>query len=229
TYLNMKNGVTDALTTFYVTNNSLTCIEVNAEDIDYATENWTYENGNIDEGVGFSVVCAPEGYTYVPDDNFEQALIDLGYDDTLDDFVLIENISGVTSLNVNERQISDLTGIEDFASLTTLFCRSNQLTSLDVSSNTALVSLYCYYNFLTSLDMSSNTALIDLDCNWNRLTSLDVSANTALISLICHNNQLTSLDVSSNTALTDLHCSTNQLTYLNMKNGVTDALTTFYV
>ena len=26
--------------------------------------------------------------TYVPDDNFEQALIDLGYDDVLDDYVL---------------------------------------------------------------------------------------------------------------------------------------------
>ena len=31
---------------------------------------------------------APCGYTYVPDDNFEQALIDLGYDDVLDDYVL---------------------------------------------------------------------------------------------------------------------------------------------
>ena len=26
--------------------------------------------------------------TYVPDDNFEQALIDLGYDDELDDYVI---------------------------------------------------------------------------------------------------------------------------------------------
>jgi len=29
--------------------------------------------------------------TYVPDDNFEQALIDLGYDDVLDDYVLTAN------------------------------------------------------------------------------------------------------------------------------------------
>ena len=38
--------------------------------------------------------------TYVPDDKFEQALIDLGYDTTLDDSVLTANISGLTSLNV---------------------------------------------------------------------------------------------------------------------------------
>ena len=39
--------------------------------------------------------------TYVPDDNFEQALIDQGYDDVLDDYVLTENISDLTTLNVN--------------------------------------------------------------------------------------------------------------------------------
>jgi hypothetical protein len=101
-HLNMKNGVTDQLTNFNATDNSFDCIEVNADDIAYATANWTYANGNIDEGVDFSVICAPEGYTYVPDDNFEQALIDLGYDTALDDFVLTENISGVTLLNIGE-------------------------------------------------------------------------------------------------------------------------------
>ena len=68
--------------------------------------------------------------TYVPDDKFEQALIDLGYDTALDDYVLTANISGVTSLNVGEKEISDLTGIEAFAALTQLECWNNQLTSL---------------------------------------------------------------------------------------------------
>ena len=53
----MKNGVTDALTDFDVTENSLDCIET--LDPDYATANWTYENGNIDEGVIFAVDCSP--------------------------------------------------------------------------------------------------------------------------------------------------------------------------
>jgi len=72
--------------------------------------------------------------TYVPDDNFEQALIDLGYDDVLDDYVLTENISGVTSLDVNRKEISDLTGIEGFTALTVLSCYYNQLTALDISN-----------------------------------------------------------------------------------------------
>jgi hypothetical protein len=59
------------------------------------------------------------------------------------------------------------------------------------------------------------------------LTALDVSSNTALAFLDCKSNQLTSLDVSTNTALEELRCHNNQLTYLNMRNGVTDSLTTF--
>ena len=55
--------------------------------------------------------------TYVPDDKFEQALIDLGYDTTLDDSVLTANISGVTTLDVGDKSISDLTGIESFVAL----------------------------------------------------------------------------------------------------------------
>ena len=108
--------------------------------------------------------------TYVPDDNFEQALIDLGYDDVLDDYVITDSINTVTTLDVSNESISDLTGIEDFIALTNLNCSYNQLTTLNVSSNTALISL----------DVSSKTALTSLYCNDNQLTSLDVSSNTAL-------------------------------------------------
>ncbi len=47
-----------------------------------------------------------------------------------------------TILNVNSQNISDLTGIEDFTALTSLVA-INQLTSLDVSQNTALTDLSC--------------------------------------------------------------------------------------
>ncbi|MDG2398326.1 MAG: leucine-rich repeat domain-containing protein, partial [Candidatus Marinimicrobia bacterium] len=224
-YLNLKFGDPSQLTWFNAKNNDLTCIET--LDPAWATENWTSVNGNIDEGVEFSVVCVPEGYTYVPDNNFEQALVDLGHDDALDNFVLIENIADLDSLDVSEKEINDLTGIEDFAALTFLNCQTNQLTSLDVSANTALEFLTCDNNQLTNLDVSNNTALTQLYCNENQLTTLDVSNNTALETLDCQQNQLTSLDVSVNAALTSLEVNDNQLTYLNMKNGVTDALTTF--
>ncbi len=165
--------------------------------------------------------------TYVPDDKFEQALIDLGYDDTLDDYVLTANISGVIKLDVGDKSISDLTGIEAFVALEELRLWDNSLTSLDVSKNTALKSLSLSRNKLTSLDVNKNTALKSLSVTSNRLTSLDVSKNTALKELWCDFNQLTSLDVSNNTALTWLYCPSNRLTSLIMRNGATSQLYKF--
>jgi len=67
---------------------------------------------------------------------------------------------------------------------------SNQLTTLDVSKNTALTRLECFDNRLTTLDVSKNTELTGLCCFDNQLTSLDVSNNTALTWLICYNNKI---------------------------------------
>ena len=112
---------------------------------------------------GLSTVSFAQN-TYVPDDNFEQALIDLGYDYVLDGYVLTANVDAVTYLDVNNRNINNLTGIEDFVALTVLYCYENLLTSIDLSNNTALTDLQCGNNQLTSLDVSNNTALISLGC-----------------------------------------------------------------
>jgi hypothetical protein len=181
--------------------------------------------------------------TYVPDDDFEQHLINEGYDNVLDDSVQTSAIDTVSALYLGFfiSNISDLTGLEDFAllknlsispslNLTTLdvsqnilleflSCYGNNLTTLDVSNNTALTSLNCWGNQLTNLDVSQNTALTDLNCGNNPLTSLDVSQNTDLTDLDCAHNYLTNLDVSQNTALTFLSCNYNQLTSLDVRNG----------
>jgi Leucine-rich repeat (LRR) protein len=92
-------------------------------------------------------------FTFVPDDNFEQALINLGYDFALDDNVETMAIDTVNSLYINGLGISDLTGIEDFTALTELFCYSNQLSSLNLSNNTQLVEVSCGSNQLTDIDL----------------------------------------------------------------------------
>jgi Leucine-rich repeat (LRR) protein len=91
--------------------------------------------------------------TYVPDDGFEQELIDRGYDNVLDDYVLTANISSVTNLGFDDNTVSDLTGIEDFTALENLYCPENNLTSLDISKNTNLTTLNVYSNQLTNLDL----------------------------------------------------------------------------
>ena len=114
-----------------------------------------------------------------PDPVFRGYLYDkYGTDGVLSDV----EIDNVTQLSLSGKGIKTLEGIEFFP----------------------LLELYCYNNQLSSLDVSKNTALIRLSCFSNQLISLDVSKNTAMTSLECYNNQLTSLDVSKNTALTRL-------------------------
>lgn len=138
-------------------------------------------------------------FTSIPDSNFEKALIDLGIDSgVIDGKVLTANVSGITSLDIAADNITNLTGIQDFISLTSLECSRNILTSLDVTKNTALKLLNCWGNNLTSLDLSKNISLTYLSC---------------------YQNQLTSLDVSKNPLMSQLYCSWNKLSSLNLKNG----------
>ncbi len=164
--------------------------------------------------------------TFIPDDNFEQALIDLGYDSgMLNDSVPTLNIKPVTSLNVNGKNIGDLTGIKDFTALTTLNCSNNKLTVLNTSYNLSLLELLCFNNQISTIDLSTNTNLTRLVCYNNNLTEIDLSAAPALITLNCSNNQLSSLDLSKNISLKYVNCSNNQLHSLNLKNGNNNNMT----
>jgi Leucine-rich repeat (LRR) protein len=127
------------------------------------------------------LLCLPMiglGQTPIPDANFEQALINLGYDTgTPNGSVPTANINTIIDLNIagnGSYNISDLTGIEDFIALDDLRCYSNQLTSLDLTANTDLTFLDCSDNQLTILDVSNNSALSILSCHDNQLTSLDI-------------------------------------------------------
>ena len=124
----------------------------------------------------------------------------------------------VTRLYCNGNQLTTL-DVSKNTALKSLGCSFNQLTALDVSKNTALTGLYCSENQLTALDLSHNTALAWLYCSDNQLSAFDLSHNTALMTLDCSNNQLTVLDLSHNTALTECSCSENQLTVLDVSKN----------
>lgn len=188
--------------------------------------------GTIDDIAIWNRVLTPEeisamytpatinNYTLIPDANFEKKLIDLGMDSgAVDGKVLTSNISNVKFLDVSKSNISDLTGIQDFVSLTDLYCGQNSLPAINVSKNIALTTLDCNNNKIISLDVSKNIALLNLSCYANQLTALDVRVNTALTKLDSGSNQYTSLDVSSNTALTFLGCNTSQLTTLDVRKN----------
>ena len=106
--------------------------------------------------------------TKFPDDNFRNYLLEQDYGK---DGVLTEaEIRNITVMDVSEKDIKSLKGIEYFTALDSLDCSVNELTTLDVSKNTALKKLNCGFNELTTLDVSKNTALNVLTCCGNQIS-----------------------------------------------------------
>ena len=131
--------------------------------------------------------------TAIPDSNFEKALIDLGYDDVIDGQVLTPNISSVSTLDVSLKNISSLSGIEDFSSLDYLKCFGNSLTSLDISENLNLNWVECWNNSISNLNIDGLTNLNHLDCSFNQLSIIDLTNNDAIEEIWCNNNNLNTL------------------------------------
>ena len=241
--LNVQNGNNINFTNFETEGNpNLTCIEV--DDVNYSDTTWTEANPlfDFDMGIVFSIDCSAPQIINIPDSNFEQALINqnIDTDGVINGQVLQSDIIDIEFLNVSASNISNLTGIEGFLALETLFASGNNLTNINLSSNTNLTGLYAGINAIESIDLSTNTSLLALALGTNQLNNIDLSNNILLTQLFLEDNQLASIDISNlsglsevnlsennlneldlsqNFALTQIYCSDNDLFNLNVQNG----------
>jgi hypothetical protein len=153
------------------------------------------------------------------------ALIQEGVDTNGDSQINPEEAEALSFLNVAAYGITDMTGIETFFNLDTLYCGDNHFASLDVSSISTLKYLDCsgYLHItvtsLQKLNLTACTGLAYLNCSSSKLTSLDLSSCTALTYLDCSFNPLSYLDLSANTRLEYLNCAANQLICLDLRNN----------
>jgi len=140
-----------------------------------------------------------EGRTYVADSNFENYLIEQGIDDIADNFVLTSKIISLEKLNLNQKNITSLVGIEDFIGLEGLSASENQISGiLDLSNNSKLVSVDLPTNPIKELHFNNNPSLEMLWVyNTNTLEKLEISNSPNLLSLSAHNNKLEELDLSN--------------------------------
>ena len=163
-----------------------------------------------------------------PDANF-RSYISSNIDTNKDGYLSDSEIASVTSISVNGRSISDLTGIKKFKNLNWLECQDNKIKTLNLSGMTKLISVWCWNNGMTSLNVSGCTALPELWAYNNSLTSLNVNNCTALRVLQIYNNSFTALTISSLPnletlnlynckLLKKLNCASNNLTTLNLQS-----------
>jgi len=92
----------------------------------------------------------------IPDENFEQALVDLKIDTDgeVNGYVLKSDAQAVTYLDISNKKIKDLSGIEAFTSLTFLDCSNNHLSNLDLRNNIGLTIIFNDVNDLISPNTS---------------------------------------------------------------------------
>ena len=174
------------------TGNEITMVQVAAAN----AKGWmvkTYLGGeSFEDYAGAPVIVIDE--TTFPNAIFRKWILSQDYGN--DGYLTEKEIAGVKMIEVQNKNIDDLTGIELFTELETLVCVNNKLTTLDVSKNTKLDELMCDMNYLTTLDVSKNPALEFFTCSYNQLTTLDVSKNPYLEVLIVDDNQIRGKDMA---------------------------------
>src|SRR5690554_4988347 len=156
--------------------------------------------------------------------------------------VLTANIEHVTILKLQgNMEITDLTGIEDFAALEIFYCAYNPVTEVDLSQNLNLTHTGFTLSYLTSLDLSNNTkleyvggmenhslttvilnsaSLIEVELIENGITHIDIENCPALERLeLLKSLNLSSLDISNNPNLKVLGVAFNNLYELDISNN----------
>ena len=145
------------------------------------------------------VVVAEINATNFPDASFRNYLLEQDYGK--DGKLTQSELDNITYLNVENKGINNLKGVEYFTALTSLRCSSNNLTSLDISKNVKLERLYCERNKLTSLNLSNNKDIFYVDMHYNKiqLSYMDAFVNSlpTNTSSVPHNLMLVNLHYNS--------------------------------
>lgn len=161
----------------------------------------------------------------IPDENFEQQLIDLKIDT---DGVLNKRISkkdvkhlkkldlSIKEFSVNKKKIQDLKGIEAFTNLEILDVSWHAIQRFDASSNKNLVEFIAVGNKLSSVAVTKNKSLRTLNLRENRLEEIDVSENKNLETLHLGTNKLENIYLEKNKDLHTLFLQENNLKELDV-------------
>lgn len=124
----------------------------------------------------------------------------------------------ITRLWLQNANITNISGLENFTNLRELQCHGNSIATMDLSPLTQLTNIAIFNNHITTLNVAGLSQVELLGCAFNELTSLDLTGMIYMNSLQCQNNQLASLNISNATNLLWIECQHNLLTTLDTNN-----------
>lgn len=169
----------------------------------------------------------------IPDPNFKNTLLnelcadtdgngsyDSNVDFNNDGEIDVTEAAIPTRLNLYNRNINSMIGIEHFVNLEYLLCSNNPMTHLDLNNLQNLTVLTSNNGQLESIEIEGCLNLGYINLINNKLESLSIrQENNQIEWLNCSSNLLTTLDLNSAKLLEYFDCSNNQLTSLFIKNG----------
>lgn len=153
--------------------------------------------------------------TNFPDDTFRMFIRNSQtMNPDLNDYLTQDEVNNIKTIDVSNKNISNLQGVEFLTKLTSLSCNQTNITALDVSALTALENLSCAYcTRLTSLNLyydytygySHNTVMKTLNVSGTKLTELNLDYFWHLENFSCSGcTSLKRLSMKNNEALETL-------------------------
>ena len=176
----------------------------------------------------FLILSGTAQIVNIPDANFKNALLNhVPVINTNNDgeIQVSEALAFTDTINVLNKNIANITGIEAFVNLAGLNCEQNQIPTLPITGLNNLKILRCSRNKLTSISFSNPSLITELKCSYNQLSALPTGM-TGLKILHCIFNQITSLDLNSSASITYVDFSANLCTSFSLsnKNLLTDII-----
>ncbi len=179
------------LATLDVSDNDLTALDISQNR---ALASLTATENDIAE-LDFTVHPELRHIVYDPDTDVVIALIDYFFpDDGLREALATTDAdgngrlssaerAGITTLDLTDYGITDLTGLTFFPSLENLTLDGNSIETFESTAFPALKELSARGAGLTSVDVTGSPELISLDVKDNALSGLDLSTQTKLVHL----------------------------------------------
>ena len=149
-----------------------------------------------------------------PDEKFRQELEK--YDLNTDGILQEEEVSAITTLDLKDSGIKDLTGIGLLSSLETLDCSGCEITKIDLEGCYGLKELNCSGTNLTEIDVTLLADLVNLNVSGTKITDLHLCQNKKLVTLDCSNTDLESLEIRWIQTITNLDIADTKIKYLNV-------------
>ena len=175
------------------------------------------ENGELSGTIDIDSICIQleDSYqesnysvelTYLPDENLEKYLINIGKDNTLDGYIKTSQASNISVITIeatdtwtpgsggfwdfDERfsdRISNLAGIESFPNLEALNLMGQNLDSINISKNSKLKSFSANFNTFKRLNTNDNPELEFLSIDSNEVSPILDFTNNSKIKMLSTN------------------------------------------